>query len=440
MSRWYDEAEQILDIIRAEGLRGEVFCAGSEREPVKFEDNELKMMESSTRIGFAVRLIEDGRVGFAAATGPGAGRDLVDKARAVAKFGSAAEFEFPAGGEYPAVDTFDERVENLPASEMVTMGKGLIEGIRSANPDAQVGVSVSRGVGTVRLMNTAGLDLLQSSTSHGVGCSATIVRDDGLLHTGDFAGGHHIVEDASDILGSVLWQIGSASRTVRMEDGVYPVIFAPVALGDVLRPLLACSDGDAVDRGISPWRDEMGKGLFDPRLSLVDDGLLPAGGASAPSDDEGVPSQTTPILEEGALRNFLLDLKTARRLDAPPTGNGLRGGTGSLPSIAPSNLVVGEGDISVDELKGSLEDGLLVLSLMGAWGANPYAGRVSGNVNLGYRVSRGEIVGRVKDCMLYADVFEALRDGLIGISRERELRHSTLFPHIALEGVSISSG
>ncbi|MFP4199924.1 MAG: TldD/PmbA family protein [Clostridia bacterium] len=440
MTRWYDEAEQILDIIRAEGLEGEVFCAGSEREPVKFEDNELKMMESSTRLGFAVRLVENGRVGFAAATGPGAGRNLVDKARAVARFGSAAEFEFPTGGRYPEVDTYDERVANLPASEMVGMGKGLVEGIRSAIPDAQVGVSVSRGTGTVRLMNTAGLDLLQSSTSHGVGCQATVVGDDGLLHTGDSTGGHQIVRDADEVLESVLWQIRSASRTVRMEDGTYPVIFAPMALGDILRPLLACSDGDAVDRGISPWRDAMGERLFDERLNLVDDGILPDGAASAPSDDEGVPSQTTPILEDGVLRNYLLDLKTARRLDMSPTGNGFRGSTGSLPAIAPSNLVIGGGDASVRELKESLPDGLLVLSLMGAWGGNPYAGRVSGNVNLGYRISRGQILGRVKDCMLYVDVFEALKDGLIGMSQERELRHSTLFPHVALDGVSISSG
>ncbi len=439
MNRWHDEGERIIDALVARGLQGEVYCLGSEREPVRFEDNELKMMESSTRTGFGLRLFEEGRIGFAAATGGGSA-DLVEKARAVARFGSAADYELPGPNEYPEVDTFDPRIEKLAAGDMLETGQRLVDDILAFEPDAQVGATVSRSVGTVRILNTRGLDLLHSGTGHGVGCQATVVGEEGLLHTGEFAGGHHMVEDVEGILDSVLWQLEAASRIAEMPDGTYPVLFAPTSLGDVLRPFLACADGDAVSRGISPWRDRMGEDLVDPRFSLIDDGLLPEGASTAPWDDEGTPSQRTPILEEGTLRNYLLDLKSAARLGRCPTGNGFRGGSGAAPSISSSNLVVEAGDTPLEDMVRSMDDGLLVLSLMGAWGANPYGGRVSGNVNLGFRVSRGEILGRVKDCMIYVDVFEGLKDRLVALSRERERRHSTLFPHVLLEGVSISAG
>ncbi len=440
MTVWHDEGKQILDILVAQGLEGEVFCSGFEREPIRFEDNELKMMESSTRTGFGVRVVEDGRVGFAAATGPGNGRALVEKARNVARFGSEVEYEFPEPRDYPEVDTFDPAIEDLSADEMLNCGSRMVESVRAYEPAAQVKASVSRSVGTARLLNTRGLDLVQSATGHGVGLQATLVGDDGLLHTGDHAGGHHLVTDVDPVVDSVLWQMEAASRVARIEDGVYPVVFAPTGLGDILRPLLACADGDSVHRGISPWRDRIGERLLDPRFTLVDDGLLPEGSGATPWDDEGIPSQTTPIIREGILENYLLDLKSSARLGMKPTGNGFRGGSGSLPGIAASNLVVAAGDTPVEEIIGSMEDGLLVLSLMGAWGANPFAGRVSGNVNLGFRIVDGEIVGRVKDCMIYLSVFEALEDGLLSISSERELRHSTLFPHVLLDGVSVSTG
>ncbi len=440
MRHWHDEGEQILGLLRQHGLEGEVFCAGSEREPVRYEDNALKMMESSTRTGFAVRLVEDGRVGFAAGTGPGLGHALVQRARAVARHGSEIDFRFPGPTAYPEVHTFDARIAELPARAMLDTGRHMIETIRKYQPDAQVGAGVSRSLGTVRLLNTSGLDLLHSGTGYGVGCGATLITDEGLLHTGESAGGYRLVEEIEPIIDSVLWQMEAAARSSTPADGRYPVIFAPTCLTDILRPLLACADGDAVDRGISPWRDRIGERLFDPRFSLIDDGLLPEGTSTTAWDDEGVPAQVTPILSGGTLQNFLTDLRTAARLGTPATGNGFRGGTGSMPGISPSNLVVSAGDMPVEDMVESVQDGLLVLSLMGAWGSNPYAGKVSGNVNLGYHVKGGEVVGRVKDCMIYIDVFEALGDALIALSREREQRYSNLFPHVLLDDVSVSTG
>src|SRR5438128_2454407 len=72
-------------------------------------------------------------------------------------------------------------------------------------------------------------------------------------------------------------------------------------------------------------------------VTLVDDARLPAGLGSAPFDDEGVPTQMTPIIENGVLRNYLHSAYTARKLGSRPTGNGSRAGSGVV-SVGPTNF------------------------------------------------------------------------------------------------------
>jgi len=54
----------------------------------------------------------------------------------------------------------------------------------------------------------------------------------------------------------------------------------------------------------------------------VDDGQLPGGPGTRPFDTEGVPARKTVLVENGVLRNYLLDTYAARKLKLKSTGNG----------------------------------------------------------------------------------------------------------------------
>ncbi|MDO8636664.1 MAG: metallopeptidase TldD-related protein, partial [Dehalococcoidia bacterium] len=147
---------------------------------------------------------------------------------------------------------------------------------------------------------------------------------------------------------------------------------------------------------------------FDTRLSLWDDPTLAYRPASCPCDDEGIPSQRTPLIEQGVVKNFLYDLQTAALAGKKSTGNGHR--SGGPPAPSPSAFIIAPGKTTLNEMVSDIKEGLVVEDLMGASQGNILGGDFSGNVLLGYKVENGKIVGRVKDTMVSGNVYQLLKE------------------------------
>lgn len=105
---------------------------------------------------------------------------------------------------------------------------------------------------------------------------------------------------------------------------------------------------------------------------------------------------------------FLYDLQTAGMAGVQSTGSADRVGA-SLPAPSTSNLVVEAGGVSLADMVRDVKEGLLVEQLMGASQTNVLGGDFSGNVLLGYKIEKGEIVGRVKDTVVSGNVYQALK-------------------------------
>jgi PmbA protein len=61
-----------------------------------------------------------------------------------------------------------------------------------------------------------------------------------------------------------------------------------------------------------------------------------------------------------------------------------------------------------------IREGLVVEQLMGAEQGNVLGGDFSGNVLLGYKIENGQIVGRVKNTMVSGNIYQALKEIVIG--------------------------
>jgi len=72
---------------------------------------------------------------------------------------------------------------------------------------------------------------------------------------------------------------------------------------------------------------------------------------------------------------------------------------------------------SFDDMVRGLDEGLVVEQLMGATQTNVLGGDFSGNVLLGYKVEKGEMVGRVKDTVVSGNIYRALA-GAISVGSE----------------------
>ena len=142
------------------------------------------------------------------------------------------------------------------------------------------------------------------------------------------------------------------------------------------------------------------------------------------------------IFENGVLKEFLYDLQTAGHMGAQSTGNGVRGYS-SAPSPGIANVRLAGGSTPYRKILSGLKRGLLIEAALGAGQSNVLAGAFSVNVELGFLIENGEIVGRVKDCMLAGNAFDAFNH-IRDISAETGWHGSTELPYVCFESLSVA--
>jgi len=161
-----------------------------------------------------------------------------------------------------------------------------------------------------------------------------------------------------------------------------------------------------VQRGRSPFAGRLGDGIASAALTLTDDGLDPEGPASAPFDGEGTPHGRTPLIEAGTLRTYLHDSYTARREGEgqTSTGNAARSGYRSPPAVSTSNLVIAEGERTLEELLAEASDGVYVTDVAGLHsGVNPVSGTFSVGAS-GRRIEAGELAAPLTEFTIASDL------------------------------------
>jgi PmbA protein len=77
-----------------------------------------------------------------------------------------------------------------------------------------------------------------------------------------------------------------------------------------------------------------------------------------------LPTRRTVIVENGMLKNYLLNTYTARKLNMQSTGNASRGLAGT-PGIGAGNLFLQKRHVSPQQLLADVKAGFYVTELMG---------------------------------------------------------------------------
>ncbi|MEW6524399.1 MAG: TldD/PmbA family protein [Bacillota bacterium] len=417
----------------------EVYTKRSHQTPVEFENNRLKLIQTTVLGGVALRVIKDGKVGFATTTRLSDPGLLVDNALAVAEFGAEGGFLFPGPAALPTVKNHHDDVLKLSVEAMVEQGRAMVGMLNEYDPKVMAMAQVHRAWSEVRLINSSGFDADYTTTTYALVCGGELVEPQNFLSTWDYVVSARAEGDPGALARGVIAKFQSGRINVPVTSGKYPVILTPEGLSECLGPLMACINGQAVYREISPWRECLGEEVAAPSFTVYDDPLADYGVGTVPFDDEGVPSRRLPIIERGVLTNFIYDLRTAAAMRKSPTGNGKRASLSSQPTIDLSNLSVEGGNSSFEAMLKDMQEGIVVDRLMGAWSGNPYSGQINGNIMLGYKVENGQITGRVKDCMFSINSFDAFKDHLVALSKERKSLGSMLLPYVLLSEAGIST-
>ena len=435
-----NQLQQILGSAKRHGAQqAEAFQVTNEETPVAFEANRLKELNSRHTSGVALRVIANGRIGFASSTRPGDVDELAQAALDTAPFGPEAHFEFPTQAEAPVVEVYDPATESVAVDDMVQLGQTLIDAVRAAEPDLLCQASVRRAIGTVTLVNSNGGGFTSRGSMYSAWVYGTLIRGTDMLFVGDGDASCSPTLDTRTIEATVVQQLEFSRRHAVCRTAELPVIFTATGFASALvAPLIMALNGRLVHQGQSPLVGCLGQEKYDTRVSLHDDATLAMRPGSRPLDDEGVASRRIPLIDHGALRSFMYDLQTAGLAKTDSTASAGRSLT-SQPSISTSSIVFAEGDTTFANMVRGVKEGVVVEELMGAGQGNVMGGDFSGNVLLGYKIENGEIVGRVKDTIVAGNVHDALR-GILALGNEaRWIGGSVYAPPVLFERLAVSS-
>jgi PmbA protein len=410
--------ENILAQAKKVAEEAEVFMVSAEETPVQFEANRLKHIQTKQSTHLALRIIKDGRLGYATTTEPGESQSLVANAVEAAQFGMPARFELPSPPSYPKIDIFDPAVESTSLEKMSRLGEELIALVTQHTPDIICEAMVTKGTISPRIINSRGGQASYRKSIFSIGIIGSLIRGTDMLFVGESQSSCKPISQPEKIAKVVIQQLELAKNQASVPTQQLPVIFTPRGVTNALIPsLMMAFNGKVVLQGASPIGKKLGQQAFDSQLWLWDDPTLAYRAHSRPCDDEGIPSQRTPLIEQGVVANFLYDLQTAALAKTKSTASGSRGG--GLPAPAPSTFIIAPGKTTFKEMVSDIKEGLVIEQLMGAEQGNILGGDFSGNVLLGYKVESGKIVGRVKDTIVSGNVYQILKE-IVAIGSQAE--------------------
>jgi PmbA protein len=335
--------------------------------------------------------------------------------------------------------TFDQKIVDLTSEELVQISAAMLD--TASQVDKRV-FPIEGGVGSAyisnAIANSNGISAFDRGTV--IECSVATLAKEGSTVTPvcfEFNASRDYKLDPNWVGREAAKMALSAIKTKSVETKSGKVILTQFALQDLLSyTLINAIRADSVQRGQSPFKGKLGEKVASENLSIYDDGLFAGGLRTGTFDGEGVPHQTTPIIEKGVLHSFLYDTYSAKKAGKESTGNASRAGYLSTPGIDTTNFHILPGTKTSQEMLSEVEDGLIVYYLQGAHSSNPVSGEFSVVATPAWKIQKGEITHCSRGVMLAGNVFELLKNISVVGGNERQMGQ-LIAPWIQLENVRV---
>lgn len=167
-------------------------------------------------------------------------------------------------------------------------------------------------------------------------------------------------------------------------------------------------EGDAIRKGQSAYSGLLGEQVAARGVTVVDDGTMDQRRGSLTLDDEGTPTQSTVLIEDGVLRGFMHDRLSARLMGCSSTGNGRRQSYAHVCMPRMTNTYMRNGSHDPGEILASVKDGLYAVDFDGGQ-VDISSGNFVFSCTEAYRVRGGKVEEAVKGATLIGNGPQVMR-------------------------------
>jgi PmbA protein len=334
----------------------------------------------------------------------------------------------------PDLDLFDRELPDVSLLEALAQrAEQAARAVRGVSKSG--GASAFAGIGGMVLLTSHGFSGAYIGSRHSVSVQAIAGEGTGMETDYDYSSVLHAsdLEDPEKVGRRAGEKAVARLNPRKVSTRKVPVLFDSEIAGSVVGHLSSAINGSSIARKTSFLKDKLGERIFTSGITIVDDPLRRRGLRSRPFDAEGVAGQRMALIEDGVLKNWLLDSATARELGMISTGHAHRS-TSSTPSPSATNLHMEPGAKSPEELIKDIDEGFYVTDLIGM-GANMVTGDYSRGA-AGFWIEKGQRTYPVSEVTIagnLADMFKAVTP-----ANDLQFRYGINAPTLRLEGLTIA--
>ncbi|MCL4250419.1 MAG: TldD/PmbA family protein [Anaerolineae bacterium] len=396
-------AQSVVQQAKAPGVEVEAIITHDVETQIKVSRGEVEQLSQSSSRGLGVRVIDGGRTGYAYTS------DFSDEgiartwraARELAKVATADKYRglpdaSPISDE--DLEIWDKRLPSVPTTEKIELLKRVERAAFDYDPRIILAEFCTYGdaVNHVYLANSRGFAQQYGRTTAYSYLMGIARGDDGGMVNAFGSGASNFFADLDpDAIGR---EAGEKAISILggkpVETQTTTIVLDHAVGAEILSALALALSADDWQRKRSFLLDRLGQQVGSDMVTLMDNGRLKRGLASAPFDGEGVPTSATRLIDEGVLQNLMYDTYSARKDNKASSGNAQRAGHRSLPSLGPTNFYMQPGHQTRDEIIAGVKRGLYVVSVMQTGGIDPITGDCSMGAN-GLWIENGKITGPV---------------------------------------------
>ncbi|MEY2582750.1 MAG: PmbA protein [Ilumatobacteraceae bacterium] len=399
------------------GEQIEAFVSRDAETDVRIYEGEVEHFVAAQTEGVGIRVIRDGRTGFAYAgvLDETAVAEVLAEARDNVQFGTPDEWAGvaePDGVDVIEQDLWSEALAGYSTDGKIALAKELERltlatdtriRVDDANyTDVASESAVATTTGIRRIGRENGCYVVVSTmadegdeTQTGFGFSVGRSPDDFDLAKA--------AKEASDRATRLLGATKPSTKRTT-------VVLDPFVTASLLGVISSTLNGESVAKGRSLFKDRLGEGVASSIVTLVDDPTNPKAYTATDVDGEGLAARRNVLIDKGVLQKFVHNSYSARRVGTKSTGNAVRGGFKGTPGVGCLALQLVPGDRDQQALIADIDDGVLIQTVTGLHsGVNPISGDFSVGAS-GLTIANGQVGGPIREFTIASTLQRMLHD------------------------------
>ncbi|MFZ9628139.1 MAG: TldD/PmbA family protein [Ilumatobacteraceae bacterium] len=409
-------ADRIVAAARP-GEQVEAYVSRGIETDVRVYEGEVEHFVSAQSEGIGIRVLRDGRTGFAYAgtLDESAIAQVLSDARDNVEFGTPDEWACmaaPDGVDVVPQDLWSDALAAFATDRKIELAKELERLTLAADRRVRIDdANYSDAAVESAVANTSGIR--RAGRENGCYVSVSTMADDGDETQTGFGFSVGRSPDEFD-LGRAARE--AADRATRLLGATKPtsrrttVVLDPFVTAMFLGVIGGTLNGESVAKGRSLFKDRMGDDVASPLFTLVDDPTNPLAYTATDLDGEGLAARRNVLIDGGVLRTFTQNSYSARRTGTTSTGNAVRGGYSGTPGGGGLALQLQPGTRDQQAIIADVGEGVLVQSVQGLHsGVNAISGDFSVGAS-GLLISGGAVGAPVREFTIASTLQRMLLD------------------------------